>query len=62
MPFFDADSEELRWYVIFSIAVVQPCLYLRYFLSRLYNRAYKPYTTAIKYLLSTSVNKENNIS
>jgi len=52
-PFFNAVSEEPRWYVILSIAVIQPCLYLQYFLSRLNpsrldNRACKPYTTAIK--------------
>jgi len=28
MPFFNVVSEEPRWYVILSIAVVQPCLYL----------------------------------
>ena len=60
VPFFNAVSEEPRWYVILSIAVVQPRLYLQYFLSRLnqtqlYNRAYKPYTTAINYLFFTSV-------
>jgi len=35
VPFFNAVSEEPRWYVILSIAVVQPRLYLQYFLSRL---------------------------
>ena len=62
VPFFNAVSEEPRWYVILSIAVVQPHLYLQYFLSRLnqtrlYNRACKPYTTAINYLFSTSVKR-----
>ena len=59
VPFFNAVSEEPRWYVILSIAVVQLRLYLQYFLSRLnrtrlYNRACKPYTTAINCLFSTS--------
>jgi len=59
-PFFNAVSEEPRWYVILSIVVVQPHLYLQYFLSRLhplwlYNRACKLYTTAIKCLFSISV-------
>jgi len=55
VPFFNSISEEPRWYVILSITVVQPHLYLQYFLSRLYNRACKPYTTVIKCLFSTSV-------
>jgi len=55
VPFFNAVYEELWWYVILSIAVVQPHLYLQYFLSWLYNRACKPYITAIKCLFSTSV-------
>ena len=59
VPFFNAIFEEPQWYVILSIAVIQPRLYLQYFLSRLnqsrlYNRACKPYTTAIKCLFSTS--------
>ena len=53
-PFSNAVSEEPRWCVILSITVVQPCLYLQYFLSRLDNRACKPYTTAIKCVFSTS--------
>jgi len=62
VPFFNAVSEEPRWYVILSIAVVQPCLYLQYFLSRLNpsrlsNRACKPYTTTIKCFFSTSVRR-----
>jgi len=59
VPFFNTVSEEPRWYVILSIAVVQPRLYIQHFLSRLnqsrlYNRACRPYTTAIKCLFSTS--------
>jgi len=63
-PFFKTVSKEPRWYVILSIAVVQPHLYLQYFLSqlnpsRLDNRACKPYTTAIKCLFSTSDPTQN---
>jgi len=58
VPFFNAVSEESRWYVIVSIAVVQPRLYLQYFLSRLYNHACKPYTTVINCLFSTSGRKK----
>jgi len=59
-PFFNVVSEEPRWYVIFSIAVVQPHLYLQYFLSRLNslwldNRACKSYTIMIKCLFSASI-------
>jgi len=55
-----AVSYEPRWYVILSIAVVQPHLYLQYFLlrlnsSRLDNRACIPYATAIKCPFCTSV-------
>jgi len=57
--FFNAVAREPRWYVILSIAVVQPRWYLQYFLSRLHlsrfrNRAYKPYIIVIKCLFSTS--------
>jgi len=67
VPFFNTVSEEPRWYVILSIAVVQPRLYLQYFLSRLnqtrfYNHACKPYITAINYLFSTSVVNERKFS
>ena len=54
-PFFNAISKEPRWYVILSITVVQPHLYLQYFLLRLDNHTCKPYKTAIKCLFSTSV-------
>jgi len=45
--------------VIFFIAIIQPHLYLHYFLSRLHSlwlhkKTFKSYTTAIKYLFSTS--------
>ena len=60
--FLNAVAREPWWYVILSIAVVQPRLYLQYFLSRLHlslfrNHTCKPYITAIKCLFSTSARK-----
>jgi len=48
VPFFNADSEEPQWYVILSIAVVQPRLYLSTF--------YRGCTTALVSLIQPRLN------